>query len=70
MENPTLTLAPNPPSEKLPNPGQYVFVLTTWGDLHYGFWHSQFNRFYWMGDSATLEEVQCWYEVPKGLQVG
>lgn len=69
MEQLNLTLTAIDAEQNVPSGGQYVFILTIWGDLHYGFWHTLFKKFYWMGDSAEREEVKCWYEVPKQFPV-
>jgi hypothetical protein len=65
MEHLNLTLTAIDPAETLPESGNYILILTIWGDLRYGFWNAMFKKFYWMGDSAEREEVTCWYEVPK-----
>lgn len=70
MEQHNLTLTPIDPTESLPNSGIYILILTIWGDLHYGFWNAMFKKFYWMGDSAELDDVKCWYEVPRFVAKG
>lgn len=45
----------------MPNSGQYVLALAKWGKLYYGFWHTVYNQFYYLGGSLALNDIEAWY---------